>query len=86
MPDLASCRECHVGARSVVGKVTSDCATCHKFHEGKDFWHGALQAQMQEVAARAEQQARQSFDKGTGKFKAEGSAGVQLYRDRKSVV
>lgn len=46
MPGIAICRECHVGARSVVGKVTSDCATCHKFHEGKDFWHGALQAQM----------------------------------------
>ncbi len=31
------------------------------------------------VRARAEQQARQSFDKGSGKFKADGSAGVQLY-------
>jgi predicted CXXCH cytochrome family protein len=46
MPDIATCRECHVGARPVSGKVTSDCATCHKFHEGRDYWHGVLQAQM----------------------------------------
>ncbi len=46
MPDLASCRECHAGARAVTGKVTSDCATCHKFHEGRDYWHGVTQAQM----------------------------------------
>ncbi len=46
MPDIASCRDCHVGARPVTGKVTSDCATCHKFHEGSDFWHGVMQAQM----------------------------------------
>ena len=47
IPNLAKCRECHVGARPVAGKVTSDCATCHKFHAGRDFWHGAMQAQMQ---------------------------------------
>jgi len=46
MPDLATCRECHVGARAVAGKVTSDCGTCHKFHAGRDYWHGAMQAQM----------------------------------------
>lgn len=46
MPDIASCRECHVGARTVVGKVTSDCATCHKFHAGRDYWHAEMQAQM----------------------------------------
>lgn len=46
MPDLAKCRECHVGAKAVLGRVTSDCATCHKFHEGSDFWHGVMQAQM----------------------------------------
>ncbi|MDH5245127.1 MAG: cytochrome c3 family protein [Betaproteobacteria bacterium] len=46
MPDIAICRECHVGARAVAGKVTSDCATCHKFHAGRDYWHGVLQAQM----------------------------------------
>ncbi len=46
MPDLAKCRECHVGARAVAGRVTSDCATCHKFHAGRDYWHGAMQAQM----------------------------------------
>jgi predicted CXXCH cytochrome family protein len=45
-PGIALCRECHVGARTVAGKVTSDCATCHKFHAGSDFWHGVLQAQM----------------------------------------
>jgi len=46
MPDITKCRECHVGARPVTGKVTSDCATCHKFHEGSDYWHGVMQAQM----------------------------------------
>ncbi len=46
MPDITKCRECHVGARAVVGKVTSDCATCHKFHAGRDYWHGVMQAQM----------------------------------------
>ena len=46
MPDLAKCRECHVGAKQVTGRVTSDCATCHKFHEGSDYWHGVMQAQM----------------------------------------
>jgi hypothetical protein len=33
----------------------------------------------EKVRARAEDQARQSFDKASGKFKAEGSAGVELY-------
>ena len=47
MPDIATCRECHVGARAVAGKVTSDCATCHRFHAGRDYWHDVLQAQMQ---------------------------------------
>lgn len=46
MPDLASCRECHVGAIPVTGRVTSDCSTCHKFHAGRDFWHGVMQADM----------------------------------------
>ncbi len=37
-------------------------------------------AQVDEATrARAEQQARQSFDRSSGKFAAEGSAGVQLY-------
>ena len=46
MPDIAKCRECHVGAKPVSGKVTSDCATCHKFHAGRDFWHAEMQAQI----------------------------------------
>ena len=50
MPDVGKCRECHTGARAVAGKVTSDCATCHKFHSGRDYWHGALQTQMQRGA------------------------------------
>jgi hypothetical protein len=33
----------------------------------------------EKIRARAESQARQSFDKSSGKFKEEGSAGVQLY-------
>jgi hypothetical protein len=32
MPPIETCRECHVGAQPVAGKVTSDCATCHGFH------------------------------------------------------
>jgi hypothetical protein len=40
MPKIAKCRECHVGARAVVDKVTSDCTTCHQFHAGRDRWHG----------------------------------------------
>jgi hypothetical protein len=46
IPDLAKCRECHVGAQAVTGRVTSDCATCHKFHAGHDYWNRELQAQM----------------------------------------
>ena len=46
MPDIAKCRECHVGALPVAGKVTSDCATCHKFHAGRDYWNAFLQSQM----------------------------------------
>lgn len=47
MPAVQVCRECHVGARPVLGKVTSDCAACHKFHAGRNFWHDALQAPKQ---------------------------------------
>jgi hypothetical protein len=47
MPGVKICQECHVGARPVLGKVTSDCATCHEFHAGRNFWHDALQTQMQ---------------------------------------
>ena len=46
MPNIEKCRECHVGAKPVSGKVTSDCATCHKFHAGRDFWHAEMQTQM----------------------------------------
>ena len=46
MPSIAVCQECHVGATPVTGKVTSDCAMCHKFHEGRDYWHAVMQAQM----------------------------------------
>jgi predicted CXXCH cytochrome family protein len=47
MPTIARCRECHVGARPVLEKVTSDCATCHGFHAGRDFWHKEFQTRMQ---------------------------------------
>jgi hypothetical protein len=47
MPGVKICQDCHVGARPVLGKVTSDCATCHKFHAGRHFWHDALQTQAQ---------------------------------------
>jgi len=45
MPDVGLCRDCHVGGKPVLGKVTSDCATCHKFHGGADVWDHMLQAQ-----------------------------------------
>ncbi len=45
MPEIAICHECHVGATPVAGKVTSDCSMCHKFHAGRDYWHGITQAQ-----------------------------------------
>jgi hypothetical protein len=38
MPAIGKCRECHVGARAVLGKVTSDCAACHRFHGGEHAW------------------------------------------------
>lgn len=41
LPDIKKCHECHVGVQPVAGKVTSDCASCHKFHFGRDRWHGA---------------------------------------------
>ncbi len=47
MPSVTRCQECHVGATPVSGKVTSDCGMCHKFHEGADFWHIAIQGQKQ---------------------------------------
>lgn len=46
MPSVVVCQECHAGATPVAGKVTSDCGMCHKFHAGRDYWHGVLQAQM----------------------------------------
>jgi predicted CXXCH cytochrome family protein len=46
MPNIGKCRECHAGAKPVSGKITSDCATCHKFHGGRDFWHKEMQSQM----------------------------------------
>lgn len=45
MPDVGQCRECHVGGKPVLGKVTSDCATCHKFHGGAEVWNHNLQMQ-----------------------------------------
>jgi hypothetical protein len=32
MPDIAVCRDCHMGAEKVANKVASDCGTCHGFH------------------------------------------------------
>ena len=47
IPDIEKCRQCHVGARAVKSKVTSECASCHKFHAGRDYWHKSLRAQLQ---------------------------------------
>lgn len=46
MPGVEVCQACHVGARPVLGKVTSDCASCHEFHAGRNYWHDALQTRM----------------------------------------
>jgi len=40
LPEIGKCRECHVGGRAVLGKVTSDCGACHRFHAGEHFWRG----------------------------------------------
>jgi hypothetical protein len=44
MPAIETCRECHVGAQPVAGKVTSDCATCHGYH-------GAVKASVKGLVA-----------------------------------
>ena len=33
MPAIAQCRECHGGTAPAMGKLASDCATCHRFHQ-----------------------------------------------------
>jgi hypothetical protein len=42
MPDLKSCRECHLGATAVKTKkiVPSDCAMCHAYHVPAGQWTG----------------------------------------------
>ncbi|MDD5057113.1 MAG: cytochrome c3 family protein [Sideroxydans sp.] len=35
MPGINICRECHTGDRKVKYKISSGCATCHKFHGGE---------------------------------------------------
>lgn len=34
LPGIAVCRDCHTGSHPQKGKVTSDCATCHSYHDG----------------------------------------------------
>jgi hypothetical protein len=49
MPDIASCRGCHVSGRPaehVEDKLASECSMCHSFHFGKQLWFGENQAQM----------------------------------------
>jgi hypothetical protein len=49
MPDIKSCRECHVSARPaehVEDRLASECAMCHSFHFGRQLWFGENQAQM----------------------------------------
>ncbi len=43
MPDIAKCRECHVGSSPVHNRVTSDCVICHKFHAGAGYWNVDMQ-------------------------------------------
>lgn len=52
MPDLAKCRECHVGAQPVHQRVSSDCVLCHSFHAGSGPWPGAAPAPLRAGAAR----------------------------------
>ena len=32
MPDIGSCRECHMGEAAVESEVPSSCAMCHSYH------------------------------------------------------
>lgn len=34
LPGIAVCRDCHTGSHPQKGKVTSDCASCHSYHDG----------------------------------------------------
>jgi predicted CXXCH cytochrome family protein len=52
MPDIAICRECHVGIQPVHNRVASDCAMCHRFHAGRGPWHGASQKQAKRGTSR----------------------------------
>jgi hypothetical protein len=36
IPDIKKCRECHVGAKVVKGKVSTSCEACHVFHRDED--------------------------------------------------
>lgn len=35
IPDIKKCRECHVGAKVIKGKVSNSCEDCHKFHQAE---------------------------------------------------
>lgn len=39
MPDITTCRDCHAGQSPVVGKVVSDCGSCHSYHPTGDAHH-----------------------------------------------
>ena len=65
MPAIETCRECHVGAQPVAGKVTSDCATCHGYHgavkaAAKGLVAGAASAQSAARVAHAHQSFKES--------------------------
>lgn len=34
LPGIAVCRDCHTGSHTEKGKVASDCASCHSYHDG----------------------------------------------------
>ncbi|MGE5523905.1 MAG: cytochrome c3 family protein, partial [Rhodospirillaceae bacterium] len=52
MPDIATCRRCHVGVKPVRNKIASDCATCHKFHASNEAWDPSLQPRLAHGTAR----------------------------------
>ena len=38
MPKIEACRECHGGSKPQEKKVTSNCMSCHGFHDGRFQW------------------------------------------------
>jgi hypothetical protein len=44
IPDLASCRTCHAGAKAEAGKIRSPCQMCHGYHQQVALGEGSKSA------------------------------------------